>query len=123
MNIHNPPRAIHGKAIELACNSDRVWFEQNPDRVHRVRDMIPFENNGPMELPPYGMTWRVVVLQIKSGMRFRLVLALPDELPNEAVDEKRLAEILKRPAPFPVKKVWKAVLKERRKAKRPEPQS
>ena len=118
MSIHNPPRAIHGKAIDLACDDDRVWFEQNPDRLHRVRDMIPFEDNSPMELPPYGTTWRVIVLQIKSGMRVRLMLALPEELPNECIDEKRLAEILKKiAAPFPAIKIWKAVLKERKKKK------
>ena len=51
MDTANPPQAIHSKAIDLACEGDRVWFEQNPDRLHRLRDMIPFEDNAPMELP------------------------------------------------------------------------
>ena len=83
MDTLNPPDAIHGNAIDLACEGDRVWFEQNPDRQHRLRDMMPFENNGPMELPPYGMTWKILVTQIKSGMRFRMLVAMSEDLPTD----------------------------------------
>ena len=87
MDTLNPPDAIHGNAIDLACEGDRVWFEQNPDRQHRLRDMMPFENNGPMELPPYGMTWKILVTQIKSGMRFRMPVAMSEDLPTDGNDE------------------------------------
>ena len=60
MDTTNPPQVIDSKAIDLACEGDRGWFEQNPDRLHRLRDMIPFEDNTPMELPPDGMTWKVL---------------------------------------------------------------
>lgn len=97
------PHAIHGKAIDLACEGDRVWFEQNPDRVHRLRDVIPFENNGPLELPPYSMTWKVLVTQIKTGTRFRMLVALPEDLPNDSFNDEHLAEIFKKVAPPEVK--------------------
>ena len=111
MDTPNPPHAIHGKAIDLACDGDRIWFEQNPDRLHRLRDMIPFENNGPMELPPYRMTWRIIVTQIKSGMRFRLPVLLPEDLQNEGVDDKHIAELFKTVAPPDAKKILKAAMK------------
>jgi hypothetical protein len=114
MNTSYPPHAIHGKAIDLASEGDRVWFEQNPDRMHRLRDMIPFENNGPTELPPFGMTWRIIVTQIKSGMRFRMLVALPEDLSNEGVDDQYLAEIVEKIAPSEVKKILKAAVKERK---------
>jgi hypothetical protein len=115
MDTLNPPNAIHGKAIDLASEGDRVWFEQNPDRLLRLRDMTPFENNGPMELPPHGMTWQVIVLQIKRGMRYRLLLALPEDPANEDADDERLAEIVKKVAPPFVKKTLKAAMKHSKK--------
>jgi hypothetical protein len=45
MDTPNPPHAIHGKAIDLASEGDRIWFEQNPD---------------------LGTTWRDIVTQIKE---------------------------------------------------------
>jgi hypothetical protein len=115
MDISKPPDAIHGKSIDLASEGDRVWFEENPGRRHRLRDMIPFENNGPMELPPFGMTWRVVVTEIKTGVRFRLPVALPAELPNEGADDSHHSELLQKVAPPDAKKILKAAAKEREK--------
>ncbi len=115
MDTPNPPDAIHGKAIDLARERDHVWFEQNPERLHRLRDMIPFENNGPMDLPPYGMTWRVIVTQIKSGIRLKLPVPLPEDLANEHVDDEHIAEIFKKVAPPHAKKILKAALKEWKK--------
>ena len=105
MNIYNPPTAIHAKAVDLASEGDRIWFEQNPDRQHRLRDVIPFENDGPIELPPYGMIWKVLVTQIKIGTRFRMLIVMPENLANEVVDDKQLAEIFKKVAPPWVKKI------------------
>lgn len=115
MGALKPPDAIHGKAIDLATEGDRVWFEQNPDRLHRLRDVMPFENNGPVELPPDGMTWKVIVTQIKSGMRFRMLVEMPDDLPNEGVDDKHLTEIIKKAAPPEFKRILKAATKDRKK--------
>src|SRR5271169_4451590 len=100
MGTLNPPDAIHGKAIDLASEGDRVWFEQNPDRLHRLRDTIAFENNGPMELPAHGMTWKILVTQVKSGMRFRMLIAMPEGQPNEDDDDQHLADIFKKVAPL-----------------------
>jgi hypothetical protein len=44
MNIYNPPTAIHGKAIDLACESDRVWFDENP-RVEWLRAVRPLRSS------------------------------------------------------------------------------
>ena len=118
MDTLNPPDAIHGNAIELACEGDRVWFEQNPDRHHRLRDMIPFENNGPMELPPYGMTWKILVTQIKSGMRFRMPVAMSEDLPTDGNDES-FAEIFKKVAPSGIKKILKKAVKDRKRSNAP----
>jgi hypothetical protein len=115
MDTPNPPHAIHSKAIDFAREGDRIWFERNPRRLHRLRDLIPFENNGPMELPPYGMTWRVIVTQINSGMRFKLPVALPEDLPNEGFDDKRIAEIFKKVATPEATNMLKAAMKHLKK--------
>jgi hypothetical protein len=107
MEIPNAPRAIHSKAIDLACEGDRVWFEQNPDRLYRLRDAVPFENNGPLELPPYGMAWRIIVTQIRDGARFRMLVALPESLQTTGLDDKPLATLFKQAWPD-AKKVLKA---------------
>jgi hypothetical protein len=39
------------------------------------------------------------------------MVALPEDLPNECIDERRLAEIFKKLASSPLKKVLKAVLR------------
>ena len=91
MNIYNPPTAIHAKAVDLASEGDRIWFEQNPDRQHRLRDVIPFENDGPIELPPYGMIWKVLVTQIKIETRFRIYAV---SLQTPAQDRSRECDFL-----------------------------
>lgn len=44
MDTPNPAHAIHGKSIDLASEHDRVWFEQNPDRLHRLTAHVPDAN-------------------------------------------------------------------------------
>jgi hypothetical protein len=73
--------------------------------------MVPFENNGPIELPPYGPTWRVIVTQIKSGIRLRLSAALPESVPNEGATDEHLAEIFKKIAPPNAKKMLRSAMK------------
>ena len=111
MNIYNPPTAIHAKAVDLASEGDRIWFEQNPDRQHRLRDVIPLENDGPI-----WVIWKVLVTQIKIGTRFRMLIVMPENLANEVVDDKQLAEIFKKVAPPWVKKILKAAVKERKRS-------
>jgi len=65
-----------------------------------------------MELPPFGTTWRVVVTEIKEGVRFRMPVALPTELPNEGANDTQLAELVDQVAPPDFKKVLKAARKE-----------
>ena len=106
--------AIHGKAIDRACGSDREWFEANPNRLFRLRDMMPYEINGPIEAPPDGMSWRTLTVQVKPGMRLRLVLSVPAELDNEDADDQQLASIFMPLAPKPLRKMLKAMLRKRR---------
>jgi hypothetical protein len=37
------PDAIHGKAVDLACEDDRLWFDWNSDREYRLREVVPDE--------------------------------------------------------------------------------
>jgi hypothetical protein len=115
MDTPNPPYAIHGKAIDEASEGDRIWFEQNPGRRYRLRNFIQFENNGPHELPPFGTTWRVVVTLIREGVRFRMPVALPADLPNEGATDEHLAAIVDQAAPPDFKKVLKAARKDWKK--------
>ena len=54
MNIYNPPTAIHAKAVDLASEGDRIWFEQNPDRQHRLRDVIRSKTTAQLNCRPTG---------------------------------------------------------------------
>jgi hypothetical protein len=80
---------FHG-AIPYLCvedsawkTDDKLWFENHPDRSHRLRPMFP----GEMQLPdsPPGTEWHIIVRQVEPGQRIRLPLchvidgpALPD---------------------------------------------
>jgi hypothetical protein len=103
--------AIHGKAIDRACESDREWFEANPNRLFRLRDMMPYEINGPIEAPPDGMSWRTLTVQVKPGMRLKLLLSVPAESHNEDPDDQQLASIFMSLAPKPFRKLLKSKLR------------
>ena len=53
------PDAIHGGAVNLACEDDRLWFDWNSDRDYRFREVVlgEFAELGPL---PHGMVWRVL---------------------------------------------------------------
>jgi hypothetical protein len=108
MGLSNPPEAMHGKAIDRACKSDRNWFEANPNRLFRLRDMMSYEINGPIEAPPDGMSWRTLTVQVEPGMRLRLVLSVPAEIHNEDSDDQQLASIFMPLAPKPFRNLSKA---------------
>jgi hypothetical protein len=84
--------SIHSKAIDRACENDRKWFEDNPERICRLRSAMPYEFNGPVDDPPEGSSWRALVTQIEPGMRVRAQVALPTEIRNEA-DDRQIASI------------------------------
>jgi hypothetical protein len=106
--------AIRGKAIDRTCESDREWFEANPNRLFRLRDVMPYEFNGPMRALPDGMSWRTLVARVGPGMRWRAVLSVPAELDNEDADDQLLASIFRRVAPKPFRKLLKTMLRKRR---------
>lgn len=106
--------AIHAKVIDRTCEGDREWFEANPNRLFRLRDMIPYENNGPIEAPPDGMSWRTLIVQLEPGMRLRAILSVPAKLDNEDADDQQLASIFMPLAPKPLRKMLKAVLRKKR---------
>lgn len=93
--MSGPVDAIHGKAIDRACNDDRLWFEANAEREFRLRDPVPFEFNGPVETPPKGSTWRVLVKQVKLGVRLRLPVALPIEAHTQGAEDRHLRPLYK----------------------------
>lgn len=96
----NPIRALHSKAIERACNLDRAWFAAHPGCSYRLRDPLPMEFNGPLEEPPAGSTWRVLVAGFAGlPMRQRLLLAMTPFPPNESYSQEELEEIFESSVP------------------------
>ena len=91
--------AIHGKAIDLANDLDRDWFDSHPERNFCLRGVMPFETNGPIESPPAGQTWRMLVVRLKPGVRSRLLLGLPTEAPNDSATDDDLRPIFNAIAP------------------------
>jgi len=69
-------RAIHSKAIDAACEDDRLWFDAHPDHTSRVRRAVPFELNGPMDPGPDHVA-SMLVLLIGPGLRLRVPFAVP----------------------------------------------
>jgi hypothetical protein len=60
-------------AIDRACESDRVWFEQHPDNDVRIRPLmagecLPFDD-------PSGQVM-VLVRQLRPGVRLRSFLPI-----------------------------------------------
>ena len=88
-----PPDAIHGKAIDKACEDDRIWFERNVGQRFRLREVVPFEFNGPMGDPPKGMNWRAIIGQLEPGVRMRQPIGLPLEAPNEGASQEQLEKL------------------------------
>jgi hypothetical protein len=98
---------------EPAAETDRVWFERHPERVHRLRNLVPFESREPLGLPPLGMTWRILVTQVEAGGRLRLPVPLPTKVSNEDADDQQLALIFDRIAPPDLRKIRVVTLKKR----------
>jgi hypothetical protein len=72
---------IHGVGLFVALSpgeADRIWFEQNPRRSHRIRRVLEGEFAGT------DATW-AVVRQLEPGVRHRRGLKLPEGLvlPND----------------------------------------
>lgn len=87
------PIAIHSKAIEKACEDDRAWFESNPEKTYRIRDMVPFEANQALGPAPSGSSWRTVVALLGEGVRARTFVTLPIAMRNEGASQKNLADL------------------------------
>jgi len=100
MNDPNPVDASCDKASKSGePETDRVWFERHPERVHRLRSLAPFESKVPLGLPPLGMTWRILVTQVATCGRLRLPVPLPKDVSNEDADDQQLALIFDEIAP------------------------
>lgn len=118
MKISNPPEAPANTAADAtgpempgpATDVDHVWFEKNPGRVHRLRDLVPFESFDPLGVPPLGMSWRILVTRVPGGGRLRLPVALPRELPNDAMDDIQLSRLFDRLAPPDAMKICRHAL-------------
>jgi hypothetical protein len=103
-----------GEPGEPASDTDRVWFERHPERVHRLRSLVPFESMQPLGLPPLEMTWRILVTRVAAGGRLRLPVPLPRNVSNEDADDQRLALIFDHIAPPDLRKIRAITMKERR---------
>jgi hypothetical protein len=112
--LPNPADPIFREAVGRASESDQNWFELNPGRLFRLRDVMPYEHIGPAEAPPDGMSWRTLVAPVGPGMRLRAVLCVPPELDNEDADDQQLASIFMPLAPKPLRKLLKAMLRKKR---------
>jgi hypothetical protein len=100
MTDPNPVNAFCDQAARPSePETDRVWFERHPERVHRLRGLIPFESTVPLGLPPLGMTWRILVTQLGTCDRLRLPVSLPRDVSNEGADDQQLALIFDQIAP------------------------
>lgn len=100
-----------GKLGELASETDRVWFERNPERVHRLRGLVPFESVEPLGLPPLGMTWRILVTRVEANGRLRLPVPLPRSVSNDDADDQQLAFIFDQIAPPNLRKIRSITMK------------
>lgn len=138
------PTAQHWRSIDAACVDDRTWFEQHPERSLRIRELVPFEFNGPDPMMADG-TLRAtivgrldkashhpaaVVVAVAAGelapdVRFRLAVNIPDTWPSALTGiaaEATLLQFLRRleDAPgFEFIKNFAHDLRERIRAKRP----
>ena len=101
------PDAIHGEAIDAACEDDRLWFDWNLSRDYRLREVLPSEFAELGALPD-GMVWRVLVVRISHEIRVRTPVAHPIDLPTEGADDDYLAQIFKQAAPENVQKIARA---------------
>jgi hypothetical protein len=77
------------------AREDREWFQQRPDRSHRVRDRFPGEEFGSKDDPTLDM---VAVRQIATGVRVRSPFEIPAspcaEYVREAATKEHGASIL-----------------------------
>ncbi|WP_052600563.1 hypothetical protein [Microvirga lotononidis] len=94
---------IHDKAIDRASEDDRVWFDANPDRHFRIRDLIPYEFNERMPDPQPGFTLRTFVAQMSPGVRLRLPCEILDYLTNETATDAALKTLFRQIAPVQFK--------------------
>ena len=108
-----PVNAFYDKAGEPTSETDRVWFERHPERVHRLRGLVPFESMEPLGLPPLGMTWRILVTRVEAGGRLRIPVPLPRNVSNEDADDQQLALIFDQIAPPDLRKIRAIRMKKR----------
>jgi hypothetical protein len=79
------PQAIHGKAIEQACEDDRLWFDAHPEQKLRLRHAVPYEFNGLDQVATPGYLSLVFVVLLGPGLRLRVPTLLPT-LVTDVVD-------------------------------------
>jgi hypothetical protein len=61
-------------------DDDRIWFEQNRGRSHRVRMPFPGERDEEVAKTPTGHALIVLVRQVEPGMRIRPAVSLNADL-------------------------------------------
>ena len=83
-----PVGHIHRRSTSWA-RDDREWFQQRPDRSHRVRSGFPGEEFGSGDDPTLDM---IVVRQIAMGVRVRSPFEIPASPCAEYVPEAAATE-------------------------------
>jgi hypothetical protein len=104
----NAPIAIHGAAIDRACEDDKRWFAERPERLFRLRTPVDFEFNQPFPMtlrPDHG--GYVLVARLKDA-RARTAISLgppyhqwieDGTLALDAAPDELLRPIFERSAP------------------------
>jgi hypothetical protein len=85
-------------------NDDRVWFEKNPSRAHRLRPPFPGEMDETAAETPAGCELLVLVRQVEPGSRMRAGLHFGVDwlpLPDHEAVAHALFEVAVRREPWP----------------------
>lgn len=88
-----------GGHIDDVTASDRIWFEEHPQRQHRIRFAHPCEiaqneivGGRAWTLPP-DMRWFTIVKSVVPGSRVRLYTANHETAPTDTVPETMARKI------------------------------
>jgi hypothetical protein len=87
-----------GVHVDEVTDGDRVFFEQHPQRRHRIRHSHACEIaqneivEGKPWTPPPGWRWFTIVRNVASGVRARLYTVYYEDAPTD-VDEATAREI------------------------------
>jgi hypothetical protein len=88
MSVERPQRyqELDREVLSAASESDRAWFEEHPQRSHRVRQALPGEWPHVMRLP-HDYRLITVVQQMRPGLRLRAAFGIHRELNDDGSEQ------------------------------------